>query len=60
MKTSDELKREVEKLRKALEYYANDNNWNSGPGGWYAGNASHAQLDAGYVARKALGKEDGT
>lgn len=54
---------EILRLKKALEYYADPENWtpicNKKPGSaeaWYAGSASDAELDRGQIARAALEK----
>lgn len=52
----DQLRNEVERLRKALEFYAERQNWTRFN---YAG-ASTASNDEGKIAREALGEEQAT
>lgn len=49
------LELENMQLRKALEFYADDNNWNM-PGEW---DRPNLELDGGTIAREALKKKGG-
>lgn len=48
-----DVQEELERLRAALQFYANEENWKP-LNTWYAGTASHAELDQGRTAREAL------